>query len=32
MAFRHVRRHWKKYVAGLFGGAALTSYLVKKLR
>lgn len=32
LTFRHVRRHWKKYLAGQLLGAALASYLVRKHR
>ncbi len=32
MAFRHVRKHWKKYAAGQLLGMALASYLIKRHR
>jgi hypothetical protein len=32
MAFRHVRKHWKKYLAGQVAGVALTSYLIGRMR
>ena len=31
-SYRHVRKHWKKYVVGQLVGALLTSYFIRKLR